>query len=62
MRDRTFFSTRFGTKGEMSPPIPAIWRTSVDEMNCVSGEAVRNTVSTRGFMMRFMPTIWTSYS
>ena len=43
--------------GETSPPIDAIWRTSVAVIGRTDGEAGRKTVCTSGAMAPFMPAI-----
>src|SRR5262249_20302357 len=55
-------ATAAGTKAETSPPIAAIWRTSVAVMGRTIGEAGRNTVCTSGAMASFMPAICISSS
>ena len=45
-----------------SPPIVEISRTIVAEMNMNCSPGVRNIVSTSGYMPRFMPASWNSYS
>ena len=50
-------ATTAGTKGRMSPPIDAIWRTSVAVMVRTEGLAGRNTVCRSGAMVSFMPAI-----
>ena len=48
---------RGGTKAETSPPMPAIWRTSVAVIGRTAAEAGTNTVCTSGAMVSFMPAI-----
>ena len=50
-------TTAFGTKGRMSPPIDAIWRTSVAVMVRTEGLAGRKTVCSSGAIVSFMPAI-----
>ena len=50
-------ATAAGTKGRMSPPIDAIWRTSVAVMVRTEGLAGRKTVCSSGAMVSFMPAI-----
>ena len=50
-------ATDFGTKAETSPPIEAIWRTSVAVMWRASGDAGRKTVRRSGAIVPFMPAI-----
>ena len=50
-------ATTGGTNGSMSPPMPAIWRTSVAVMWRASGLAGRNTVCSQGAIVPFIPAI-----
>src|SRR5262245_58935525 len=50
-------TTGGGTKDDTSPPIEAIWRTSVAVIGRTAGEAGRNTVWRSGAMAPFMPAI-----
>ena len=50
-------TTAAGTKGRMSPPIDAIWRTSVAVMVRTEGLAGRKTVCSSGAIVSFMPAI-----
>src|SRR6185369_5828878 len=50
------------TNSEMSPPSTAISRTIVADRNRYLSDGVRNSVSTPGASLRFMPASWNSYS
>src|SRR5690606_23875132 len=50
-------ATACGTKCVMSPPIEAIWRTSVAVMVRTDGLAGRKTVWRSGAIVSFMPAI-----
>ena len=50
-------ATDAGTKAETSPPIPAIWRTSVALIGRTAADAGRNTVCSSGAICAFMPAI-----
>jgi hypothetical protein len=51
------FTTFGGAKGEASPPIEAIWRTSVAVIGLTGDEAGRKTVRISGAIAPFMPAI-----
>src|SRR5262249_35922778 len=50
-------STGAGTKADTSPPMDAIWRTSVAVIGRASAEAGTKTVVTSGAMVSFIPAI-----
>src|SRR5579871_535044 len=50
-------TTLGGAKGEASPPIEAIWRTSVAVIGLTGEEAGRKTVRISGAIAPFMPAI-----
>ena len=50
-------ATSGGTKRDASPPMPAIWRTSVAVIGRASGDAGRMTVCTSGAIVSFMAAI-----
>ena len=50
-------ATAGGTNAETSPPMAAIWRTSVAVIGRTATEAGTNTVCTSGAMVSFMPAI-----
>ena len=50
-------ATDGGTNADTSPPMAAIWRTSVAVIGRTATEAGRNTVCTSGAMVSFMPAI-----